>query len=41
MGLMMLAAAPGDRICVLADGPDSAAAIDAIVALVEGKFGEE
>lgn len=41
MGLMMLAAAPGDEIRVEAEGPDSHAALEAIVALVEGKFGED
>jgi phosphocarrier protein len=41
MGLMMLAAAPGDRILVSAEGRDAAAALAAVVALVEGKFGEE
>lgn len=41
MGLMMLAAACGDSIDVRAEGPDAAAALAAIVALVEGRFGEE
>jgi phosphocarrier protein len=41
MGLMMLAAAPGDTIEVRAEGREADAALAAIVALVEGKFGEE
>lgn len=41
MGLMMLAAAPGDEIWVQAEGPDSHAALAAIVELVENRFGEE
>ena len=38
MGLMMLAAAPGDCIAV---GADAAAAVDALSALVRDKFGED
>ena len=41
MGLMMLAAAPGSVIHVTAEGPDAAAAIDAIAELVAGYFGED
>jgi phosphocarrier protein HPr len=41
MGLMMLSAAPGTSIMVEAWGPDAAAAIDALAALVAGRFGEE
>lgn len=41
MGLMMLAAAPGDMIEVKAEGPQADEALQALVALVEGKFGEE
>jgi phosphocarrier protein HPr len=41
MGLMMLAAHPGSNILVEADGPDAAAALDALAKLVEEKFGEE
>ena len=41
MGLMMLAAAPGDTIEIAARGPDAEAALAALVALVESKFGEE
>ncbi|MCA3255626.1 MAG: HPr family phosphocarrier protein [Alphaproteobacteria bacterium] len=41
MGLMMLAAATGDEIRITAAGPDAEAALAALVALVEDKFGEE
>jgi len=41
MGLMMLAAAPGTTITVVAKGKDAAQAMDAIAALVSGRFGEE
>ncbi len=41
MGLMMLAAAAGDSICVLAEGPQAAEALSALVELVESKFGED
>jgi phosphocarrier protein HPr len=41
MGLMMLSAAPGTSILVEASGPDAAPAIDALAALVAGRFGEE
>lgn len=41
MGLMMLAAAPGDHIEMRAEGADADAALKALVELVEGKFGEE
>lgn len=41
MGLMMLAAAPGTTIKVTAKGKDAAQAMDAIAALVSGRFGEE
>lgn len=41
MGLMMLAAGIGTEIQVTASGPQAAAAIDALDALVKGKFGEE
>lgn len=40
MGLMMLAASPGCCIRVSATGPDAAAAIEAIAALVADRFGE-
>jgi len=41
MGLMMLAAGPGTAIEVRAVGPEARAALDALEALVEGRFGEE
>jgi phosphocarrier protein len=41
MGLMMLAASEGCDIVIEAEGPDAAAALAAIVALAEAKFGEE
>jgi phosphocarrier protein len=40
MGLMMLAAAKGGEIEIVAKGPDAEAALAAVVALVEGGFGE-
>ena len=41
MGLMMLAAAPGDTIDIGAEGVEAGAALAALVSLVEGKFGED
>lgn len=41
MGLMMLAAAKDTTIKVFASGPQAKEAMDAIVALVNNKFGEE
>jgi phosphocarrier protein len=41
MGVMMLAAAKGSRITVIAKGPDAQLALDQIEALVAGRFGEE
>jgi phosphocarrier protein HPr len=40
MGVMMLAASMGAEIAVHARGSDSEEALDALIALVEGKFGE-
>jgi phosphocarrier protein len=40
MGVMMLAAAKGAIVTLEANGPDEAAAIDALAALIEGYFGE-
>jgi phosphocarrier protein HPr len=40
MGLMMLAGTQGSSIDIAATGPEAEAALDALVALVEGKFGE-
>ncbi len=41
MGILLLAAARGTAIMISADGPDEAAAVDALVQLVESGFGEE
>ena len=41
MGLMMLAASLGSEISIAATGPDADAALTAILALVEAKFGED
>jgi phosphocarrier protein HPr len=41
MGLMMLAAGPGSKLKVHAEGPDAAEAIAKLEALLENKFGEE
>ena len=41
MGLLMLAAGQGATIEVTADGPDAEAAMAALAALVEARFGEE
>ena len=40
MGLMMLAAGPGVTINISASGPDAAPALEALCALVAGRFGE-
>jgi phosphocarrier protein HPr len=41
MNLMMLAAGPGSRIRVSAEGADAAEAVDQIETLVNGKFNED
>jgi len=41
MGLMMLAAGPGADLEISAEGPQAAAAVDALSALVECRFDEE
>jgi phosphocarrier protein HPr len=41
MGLMMLAAATGSTITIQATGKQAAEAIEALVALVSNRFGEE
>jgi phosphocarrier protein HPr len=41
MGLMVLAAGPGSTITIDATGREAAAAVAALVALVEGGFGED
>jgi phosphocarrier protein len=40
MGVMMLAAAKGSSVELETDGPDEQKAMDALVALIEDKFGE-
>jgi phosphocarrier protein len=41
MGLMMLGAAYGDSITIHSEGEDSERALEALVELVEARFGEE
>lgn len=41
MGLMMLGAAMGDTITISAEGDGADAAVDALVELVEARFGED
>ena len=41
MGVMMLAAEFGATLTIRANGPDAQQAVDAIVALIEQKFGEK
>ena len=41
MGVLMLAAAKGTTVKVSAQGEDEQQAVDALVALIDGKFGEE
>lgn len=41
MGLMMLAASPGCHIRVTASGPDAAAVLEALGALLADRFGED
>jgi phosphocarrier protein HPr len=41
MGLLTLAAAQGTTILIDAEGPDAVEAVDALIKLVAGKFGEE
>jgi phosphocarrier protein len=41
MGLMMLAASPGSTVLVTASGNEATAALDALDALIQNKFGEE
>jgi phosphocarrier protein HPr len=40
MGILLLAAARGTTLTISAEGPDEAAAVDALVQLVESGFGE-
>lgn len=41
MGILLLAASRGTTLTVIAEGPDEARAVDALVELVESGFGEE
>jgi len=41
LGLMLLAAGPGATLHILAKGPEGPEAIEALVDLVEGGFGED
>ena len=41
LGILLLAASQGATLHLTADGVDEAAAVDALVTLVEGGFGEE
>jgi phosphocarrier protein len=41
MGVMMLAAAKGSTLVIEADGPDEAAAVEELGALIASGFGEE
>ena len=41
MGLMMLGAAMGDEILITTEGPGADEALERLVALVEGRFGED
>jgi phosphocarrier protein HPr len=40
MGVMMLAGGLGSEVEVETEGPDEQAAMDALLALIDGKFGE-
>lgn len=40
MGVMMLAAARGSELRLRADGPDAQAAVEALVQLIDDRFGE-
>lgn len=41
MGLMMLGAGIGSELSLSAEGPQATEALDALQALIEGKFGED
>lgn len=41
LGVMMLAAGPGQKITITADGSDELEAVDAIASLIDSGFGEE
>ena len=40
LGILLLAASQGTRLVVSADGEDEAPAVEALVALIDGGFGE-
>ena len=41
LGLLMLGAAQGERLCVRCDGPDEAQALDAVADLIARRFEED
>ncbi len=41
LGVMMLAAGPGQKVTITADGSDEVEAVDAIASLIDSGFGEE
>ncbi|MCU0969354.1 MAG: HPr family phosphocarrier protein [Rubrivivax sp.] len=41
MGVMMLAAGPGTEVEIEVDGSDEQVAMDALRALIDGRFGED
>ena len=41
MGVLTLAAAKGTELRIEADGPDEDVALDAVIQLIEDRFGEE
>lgn len=41
MGVMMLAAGKGSQVTVDTDGPDEAAALEAVAQLIQSGFGED
>lgn len=41
LGVMMLAAGPGQKVTITADGNDELEAVDAIASLIDSGFGEE
>jgi phosphocarrier protein HPr len=41
MGVMMLAAAQGSRITLIAEGPDAGEALDALAQLIANRFDEQ
>lgn len=41
LGVMMLAAGPGQTVTIIADGPDEEEAVNAIFSLIDSRFGED